>query len=548
MQASIRRTVQRAGAAFTGALAMVAAGIAAVAPARAQAPPASEFRLPALPPAPAGVVLRSVRFEGHTVISERELQEVAAPFLNRPLRNLDIEELRVAVTRAYVERGYVTSGAVLPEPAIEDGRLTLRIVEGRMAVLEQSGLGGLSERYLAARLPGVQEPLHQGRLQERFALLLNDPLFERLNARLVPGERPGQSVLAIDVTRARPWSVALTLHNQVAPSVGARSAALELGARNLLGWGDHLQASLTSTGRSSDSAGGDIGWTLPLAAGRTLLALRASHAQSSVIEEPLAQLDIASVVRSRDVSIAHPFIDETRHRLVLGLGAARRSNSTTLAGEAFSFVPGEDSGTVRVRSTRLFGELTLRDERRVFAAQASWARGSNNVPPQTQGPALPRVPDSRFSIVQLQAQGSWALVSPALTLQARGLAQRSPDALVPLEQMAVGGRRTVRGWRENQLVRDNGWALAFELLWPAWRDVDRKMALTLVHFIDAGAAWNRDESRRRLASAGLGLQASWADLEFELFAAHRLEPRLTPSRGDLQDHGIHFMLRWRPSF
>jgi hemolysin activation/secretion protein len=34
--------------------------------------------------------------------------------------------------------------------------------------------------------------------------------------------------------------------------------------------------------------------------------------------------------------------------------------------------------------------------------------------------------------------------------------QLANNPLLPLEQLAVGGRYTVRGYQENQLVRDNG--------------------------------------------------------------------------------------------
>jgi hemolysin activation/secretion protein len=56
-------------------------------------------------------VLRHVRYTGASVIDEAELQALAQPLLNRPLRWTDLEELRQRVTRLYIARGYVSSGA-----------------------------------------------------------------------------------------------------------------------------------------------------------------------------------------------------------------------------------------------------------------------------------------------------------------------------------------------------------------------------------------------------------------------------------------------------
>ncbi len=42
----------------------------------------------------------------------------------------------------------------------------------------------------------------------------------------------------------------------------------------------------------------------------------------------------------------------------------------------------------------------------------------------------------------------------------RADAQLTRDPLLPIEKFAVGGANTVRGYRDNQLVRDNGLVLS----------------------------------------------------------------------------------------
>ena len=57
---------------------------------------------------------------------------------------------------------------------------------------------------------------------------------------------------------------------------------------------------------------------------------------------------------------------------------------------------------------------------------------------------------------------------PAARLAARAPRQRqiSADPLLSIEQFAVGGIDTVRGYRENQIVRDTGFAASVELHIP----------------------------------------------------------------------------------
>lgn len=521
-------------------------------------PAGSGFVLPPAPvassPVAAGITLRAVRFEGATRLAAAELDAIAAPFLNRPLRPLDLEELRQRVTRAYVERGFVNSGAVLDAEPPTGETLTLRIVEGRVTRLRQSGLQGLSERYLAARLlRSDDEVLDVNQLQDRFRLLLADPLFGRLQARLLPGAAPGEAVLDVQATRAAPWQAKLFFHNHVAPAVGSTQAGMEGTWHDLLGWGDALALTL-AIGRGGRLA--DASWALPLLAGRTVLTLHVADGESSVIEEPVAALDIESRVATREVTLSHPLLDTSRARWAAGLTHALRRNRSSLAGFPFGFVAGEPEEGLRVESWRLFQELTLRRDQDVYALRASMLEGRNNLVPDA---LLAAQPPNRYRLWQLQGQASIATgAGPAAAgdpgsagsmapVVLRALLQRSPDALVPLEQLAVGGRHTVRGYRENQRVRDNGWALGLEWHWPLWRDPVRRAALTLAPFVDAGEAWNRDEPRRRLASTGLGLLWTVAEVEGELFVARRLERRDPSTQGDLQDRGIHFMLRWRPA-
>jgi hemolysin activation/secretion protein len=487
-----------------------------------------------------GYVITAVVFDGHRHLSTAELDALAAGFLNRPLRLLDLEELRQRITQAYIDRGLVSSGAMIPPGALRDGQLHIRVVEGQVSRLQLKGMQGLSDDYVAARLLRPGDTLDVHRLQERFRLLLADPLFERLNARLIPDQGLGRSVIDIDVTRTRPWQLSLFAHNHQAPAVGSEVLGLDGTLRNLSGWGDALAGSVS---HSRGGTSGELGWTLPLAAGVTTLGARLARAATSVVEEPLAALDIDSVVSTRELTLSHPLIDRASHRLSLGVSHNQRRNRTRLDGQPFSFVAGETTGTTEVRAWRWFQDLVLRADRHVLALRSTFVSGRNNLPVP---PLLEVQPASRYRLWIGQVQASIALGDAGTQLHLRGQVQRARQHLVPLEQLSVGGRHSVRGYRENQLVRDNGHALSLELHHPIrWGEAVWQQ-LVLIPFIDSGRAHDRHGPAHALSSAGLGLQWRVADVEAELFVARRLQQRRLDTHGDLQDHGIHLALRWRP--
>lgn len=123
--------------------------------------------------------------------------------------------------------------------------------------------------------------------------------------------------------------------------------------------------------------------------------------------------------------------------------------------------------------------------------------------------------------------------------------QLATEPLFSLEQYAVGGHHTVRGHRENQLVRDNGLTSSLELRIPLWTDAARQLSVKLTPFCDAGRSWNRkrdEPSPRTLASVGIGLRTSWRRLHGELFWGHRIERVDKPDDRGLQDEGVHFAI------
>ena len=92
----------------------------------------------------------------------------------------------------------------------------------------------------------------------------------------------------------------------------------------------------------------------------------------------------------------------------------------------------------------------------------------------------------------------WASFSGARRLTARDLQllfrldiQLAADPLLPLEQVGVGGRYSVRGYRENQLVRDNALIASLESRIPLVRNRRWADYVQVVPFVDVGRGWNR---------------------------------------------------------
>jgi hemolysin activation/secretion protein len=126
--------------------------------------------------------------------------------------------------------------------------------------------------------------------------------------------------------------------------------------------------------------------------------------------------------------------------------------------------------------------------------------------------------------------------------------QLATEPLLPLEQIAIGGRFSVRGYRENTMVRDSGVIVSLESRIPLLENRRWAEFVRIVPFVDFGRGWNQKvptPEPTNLASLGLGLQwaATWRmalplRAYFEVFWGYKLLD-VDTSGGNLQDQGVH---------
>lgn len=482
------------------------------------------------------------RFEGNTAVDSAELHALTAPYAGRRLSVADLEEVRARITRLYVERGYISSGALLGLPTADgiypDHIVPIRIVEGRVEAVSIKGEDGLRKSYVADRLARDGELFNMNVLQERYRLLLTDPLFERINSRIIPGDTPGKAVLEVDLVRASPYSLSVFANNYRPPSIGSEAIGMTGWRRNLTGHGDVLELTLQRS-RGSDPM--RLGWAVPLASPDLMLRAGYERGTSSVIEEPLRAIDIDSRTKSFDVGISRSLVDTLRRKVELGLSYSQRENKTTLLGQPFSFTPGEPDGLSRVKVWRFSQEWTERWEKQALALRSTFAFGGNNVDPT--GSPVP-VAESHYLTWVGQAQFVRHVLENGAQVLLRGSTQQTRDRLLPLERFAIGGVGTVRGFRENSVVRDTGYIATAEFRYPLWPDGDARRSLHLLAFADAGSGRNRGEARQTVSSAGAGVNWRYSGFSADLYVAHKISKLPQRTSGNLQDRGVHLQISY----
>ncbi len=483
------------------------------------------------------VTLKRIVFSGNSVFDDAELQSIAKPFLNRAIDVGELEELRYRLTQHYIKNGYVNSGAIVPTQTFKEGVLNIQLLEGKLSTINIDGNGWLHPDYIRKRLMD-DKPFNSQTFQGRYLRLLNDPLIGYLNGNLKPLPQLGQSALDLHVTRARPYQLALHFNNYNPPSIGAEQIQAEAWVRNLTRWGDKFDFRFDVSQGSAVYSGG---MAMPLNAYGTMFDFHFETGRSSVIEEPLNKANISSHVNNFTWTLSHPVYQTADQNVTLGVSLASRLNQTGLLNDPnFPFINGLNTGRSKVVALRLFQDYSGRFDRHVLAARSTFSIGLNAFDSTLQSDL--QGPDSRYFAWLGQLQHAWKLMDNGAQLRLRGNLQLSSTALLPQERIAVGGVYSVRGYRENELVRDNGYSASIEFHYPLWeKQGTYANQLTVFPFMDYGAAWNNRDNADYLHSIGVGL--SWQGfrhIKADFVYAHDINKAAPKATHNLQDDGIFF--------
>ncbi len=446
---------------------------------------------------------------------------VRADLSGQPLTDAELLQAADAVSQLYLTQKYLTSGVVKEGIAVQpDGIVIFPISEGQIVPRDiqvkfekaPRQRRKLSEDYIRSRIAlATQPPLNYQRLLETLQLLqLNTPLIEKITAELRPSTEAGKSILAVTVTESKTLSASALLDNGRSPSVGTFQRRIQVTEADLFGKGDSASVVFGNTNGSNTFL---LGYTYPLNPRDGTLSLNIGLAGSRIIEKPFDVLDIKANSQSYDLTYRQPLTRTPTREFALGVTLSRRDSAATLLDglAPYPSIGAEADGKTHVTALRFFQDAIWRSPQEVMALRSQFNLGLGFL----GGTVNDFAPDSKF--VSWLGQAQWSRVLyPGSVLVLRADAQLANRALLPSEQFGLGGVASVRGFRQDALLTDNGLFASAEWRIPIVRTYQSKFLFQIAPFVDIGTGWNResdlpDPTPRTLASAGLGLRLQAGD-------------------------------------
>lgn len=484
--------------------------------------------------------VKEIQVTGYSVLGD-EIIKLKQPLENKNITFEQLLQLRSQITKLYVDNGYITSGAFISNNQnVASGIVQIQVVEGELEGISILGLQRLQPGYVRSRIKRLAgKPLNQKSIEQALQLLQLDPVIQRVNAELTAGSTPGNNILQVTITESPPFHLGVTFANNQSTSVGSEQGSVFLAHDNLLGFGDKFSAEY---GGSEGLDIYDINYSIPFNALDGTIGVRYSNSASRIIESEFRDLNIRSEAETLSFNVRQPLIHTPNNEFALGLAFdLRRSQTYILNDIPFSFTEGPEDGESRVTVIRFSQDWLQRNANSVLAARSQFSFGIDAIDATVNDSGT----DGRF--FSWVGQFQWVQrLSPRILMLAKVNTQLTPDSLLSLEKISIGGVDTVRGYDQNQIVADNGVVGGMEVRIPLASNVE---TLQLIPFFDIGTAWNNrgiNTDPQTIASLGLGL--NWQPINGLVLRADYGIPLIgTSDRGSsLQENGFNFSVRYQP--
>lgn len=454
----------------------------------------------------------------------------------------DVKAIQTYLSKYYYAKGYINSGVIVPNQRIIDGKLRFRAIHGRLNRVKASGNQRLSNAYIRnAILRGVSVPLSTQKMQLALEDLQKHPLISHLKANIFPGRKLGGSILDISITEASPYFARVELSNHRSPSIGQYRVGVNVGHRDLFGVRDVLNVDFGSSvddGLSVGVVNGGADYALPISIHDFMFRTYVNYAEFTILDDAFTSVNIQSKSTSFGFSQSMPLMKTNHADISVGIGLDVKRMTLTMFGEpatlSSGFVDGESHSTPLVIHFD-----AMYQKRGVFISMHGGYRRGLNL--SVYGANRSNEREFHVGVGQLSVG---LKLMPKLEWHIRANTQLTRDSLLPAEKYAVGGVKSVRGYRENLLVRDNGFTASTQFRYGLYRN-----ALHLVPFFDYGRSWNSDQGTlggggENIYSAGIGLQWQTSKGFYSDIFWGKTLVDVESNNDQSQDYSLHFLLRY----
>jgi hemolysin activation/secretion protein len=419
------------------------------------------------------------------------------------------------ITTLYAMKGYVLTRVYVPEQEIENGVVTVQVVEGKLGKIEVTGNEKFKQEEIQARLqPLLGDPALKESTLEKYLLGLNATQGLKVKAVLKPGEVFGTSDLTVQVKESRTYRIAFDADNFGSRFTGEQRYGLTGEAGSLLALGDRLSVRGVKSNDDQDFI--NPSYSIPIGPYGTTATLSYIFTEFNLGGD-LAVLNAGGRANIFSAEVSHSLFQTRSSEFHLSLGGEIRNFENGLAG-----APSSDD---KLRDAYLSAGGFFKDPLRArtfytLRLQKGFSESDVADPLNSRFQGRGDVLISSFDVTRYQ---STFVGKTYLTVLAKG--QVASKRVLSPDQFAIGGFGSVRGYPLAEAAGDNGFFVSAELVVPFPfkvtvlnnpKKIQLDQVLSFFAFIDHGKVFIKEpqpgENDKELNGLGLGMRLNMPSL------------------------------------
>ncbi|MDO8675228.1 MAG: ShlB/FhaC/HecB family hemolysin secretion/activation protein [Candidatus Omnitrophota bacterium] len=466
----------------------------------------------------AGVVfvLKEVNITGMTLFKPQVFLSAYKAYLDQTVTAKEINAVIDRIKEAYKKKGYLTTIVRLPEQNIQNGKLEIRVFEGKMGDLTIEGnksvSRGLFERYFHIK----KNELLNFKTMQRDLLRLSKNSILAVRAVIGAGRQPQTSDVTLKIEEKRPDHLGIGFDNQGTRLTGKYRESVWWGNANITG---RLDSLYVYTIFSSLSSGKMISYETPVGTYGTKFGM-------SIVD---FDMKLGKDFKSLDIT-GHSQIYDPHFSWELALRE--------------DFQASAQSG-IEIKSIKkkTLGTTTSDDQLRLpyfgfnFTKIDPWQGKTEFSPRFTFGTSnfLGASSENHPSASRAKTGGGFFKYDQGLNrtqrmpvgvLSIRSHGQAASHTLTSSEQLQLGGADSIRGYPEGDYLADEGGFVNLDWYFPAyfipedWKMLKSGKTLRSqiepVIFFDAGGGWLKktlpgEKREKTLIGVGGGVRLRLTD-------------------------------------
>jgi len=469
--------------------------------------------------------VKKILLSGNHAIATRRLEQITNRYAMMQLSFVELQLIASQITNLYRTEGFITSVAYIPPQKIVDGVVKLVISEGSVGEVTVKG-----NRYFADSIftEPVESEVGAGifdyRQLQRALRGLNLNPDRHVRAVLTPGRERGTTDVALDVTDRSPWHFGAYTNRRGTRNTGRDRWGAFVRNSNFLGVDDILTVNFQHSLRNSSLRAMSVDYNVPLPDSDIRVGAYFGRTRTD-IRRRLKNLEPEGETRVLGLYATKPLLDEHHFTINGSIGFDRKSSEYDL----LRMLSSQDKVSVLKFGTTLdridqSGRFFFTNELHVGT---KWFSATDeNDPEASRFDASSEFYKLVSNLTRVQ-RIYWS-ETRSMYLLLKGQMQLADDKLLQMEQMAIGGADTVRGYPELEAFGDYGYVLSAELRLPStfiipdtwylpYCDTPLCDQVQFVIFLDTGQIYLTDplvgeQLTVSLTGAGVGLRFELSDL------------------------------------